>query len=86
MIVRHRHGPPFQGSPGSRPRTFPDMTDVLTWTIGQRLELEQHAELLRKEPAEVEGRPTRVEAAEITFGEWAEQTDCGRRASWSRSR
>lgn len=57
------------------------MTDVLTWTIGQRLELEQRAEQLRKELTEVEMRLARLEAAEITFGEWAEQTDGGRQPS-----
>lgn len=57
------------------------MTDVLTWTVQQRLELEERAELLRKELAEIEGRLARLEAAETVFGEWAEATDGGRRSS-----
>ncbi|MEV6400837.1 hypothetical protein AB0M39_39700 [Streptomyces sp. NPDC051907] len=57
------------------------MTDVLTWTLQQRLELEERAEVLRKELAEVEGRLVRLEAAEAVFGEWAEATDGGRRSS-----
>lgn len=57
------------------------MADVLTWTVQQRLELEERAEVLRKELAEVEGRLVRLEAAEAVFGEWAEATDGGRRSS-----
>lgn len=57
------------------------MVDVLTWTVQQRLELEERAEALRKELAEVEGRLVRLEAAEAVFGEWAEATDGGRRSS-----
>lgn len=34
--------------------------------------------MLRKEPADVEGRPARPEAAEAVFGEWAEATEGGR--------
>ncbi|WP_037650446.1 hypothetical protein [Streptomyces flavidovirens] len=57
------------------------MTDVLTWTVQQRLELEERAELLRKELAGVEARLARLEAAEVVFGEWAEATDGGRSSS-----
>ncbi|MFF6814955.1 hypothetical protein ACFZAG_34430 [Streptomyces sp. NPDC012403] len=41
------------------------MTDVLTWTVQQRLELEERAELLRTEPAGISSaRPGR--SSEIT--------------------
>jgi hypothetical protein len=56
------------------------MTDVLTWTVQQRLELEERAELLRKELAGIESQLTRLEAAEVVFGQWAEATDGGRRS------
>ena len=56
------------------------MTDVLTWTVQQRLELEERAELLRKELAGTESQLTRLEAAEVVFGQWAEATDGGRRS------
>ncbi|GAA2657924.1 hypothetical protein [Streptomyces lunalinharesii] len=56
------------------------MTDVLTWTVQQRLELEERAELLRRELAGVESQLTRLDAAEVVFGQWAEATDCGRRS------
>ncbi|MFJ2420023.1 hypothetical protein [Streptomyces brevispora] len=56
------------------------MTDVLTWTVQQRLELEERAELIRKELAGVESQLTRLDAAEVVFGQWAEATDCGRRS------
>ncbi|GAA3910070.1 hypothetical protein [Streptomyces lannensis] len=55
------------------------MTDVLTWTIGRRLELANRAELLRKELGELELEVARLEAAEVVFGQWAEATDGGRR-------
>ncbi|MEH0443855.1 MULTISPECIES: hypothetical protein [unclassified Streptomyces] len=45
------------------------MTDVLTWTVEQRVELEERAELLRKEQAGIETRLTRLEAAEVVFGQ-----------------
>jgi hypothetical protein len=46
------------------------MTDVLTWTVQQRLELEERAELLRTEPAGISSaRPGR--SSEIT----ADRTD-----------
>ncbi|MFI2780249.1 hypothetical protein [Streptomyces sp. ALB3] len=48
------------------------MTDVLTWTVQQRLELEERAGVLRKELDDVEGRLARLEAAEAGFGEWAD--------------
>ncbi|WP_415954419.1 hypothetical protein [Streptomyces sp. KLOTTS4A1] len=57
------------------------MTDVLTWTVQQRLELEERAQLLRKELAGVEARLARLEAAEVVFGGRAEATDSGRSAS-----
>ena len=57
------------------------MTDVLTWTIGRRLELAKRAELLRKELGELELEVARLEAAEVVFGQWAEATDGGRRPS-----
>src|SRR5689334_10043849 len=57
------------------------MTDVLTWTIGRRLELAKRAELLRKELGELELEVARLEAAEVVFGQWAETTDGGRRPS-----
>ncbi|WP_153812209.1 hypothetical protein [Streptomyces sp. SUK 48] len=57
------------------------MTDVLTWTVQQRLELEERARLLRKELAGVEARLVRLEAAEVVFGEWAEATDGGRNSA-----
>ncbi|WP_405673973.1 hypothetical protein [Streptomyces sp. NBC_01530] len=56
------------------------MTDVLTWTVQQRLELEERAELLRKELAGIESQLPRLEAAEVVFGQWAEATDGGRRS------
>jgi hypothetical protein len=55
--------------------------DVLTWTIEQRVQLAERAELLRKELAEIETRVDRLEAAEVVYGQWAEETDCGRRPS-----
>uniref|UniRef100_UPI001B3295BF hypothetical protein n=1 Tax=Streptomyces sp. GESEQ-4 TaxID=2812655 RepID=UPI001B3295BF len=57
------------------------MTDVLTWTVQQRLELEGPAELLRKELSGIESQLARLEAAEVVFGQWAEATDGGRRSS-----
>lgn len=45
------------------------MTDVLTWTIGRRFELAKRAELLRKELGELELEVTRLEAAEVVFGQ-----------------
>ena len=57
------------------------MTDVLTWTVQQRLELEGRAELLRKELSGIESQLARLEAAEVVFGQWAEATDGGRRSS-----
>ncbi|MFJ2417970.1 hypothetical protein [Streptomyces brevispora] len=57
------------------------MTDVLTWTVQQRLELEERAEPLRKELAGVESQLTRLDAAEVVFGQWVEATGCGRRSS-----
>ena len=62
------------------------MTDVLTWTIGRRLELAKRAELLRRELDELELGAARLEAAEVVFGQWVEATDGGRRASCRRSR
>lgn len=62
------------------------MADVLTWTIERRMRLTERAELLRKELAEVDAELGRLKAAEVVFGQWAEATDGGRRASWSRSR
>lgn len=62
------------------------MTDVLTWTVQQRLELEERAELLRKELAGIDSQLTRLEAAEVVFGQRRRTGDGGRRASWSRSR
>ncbi|WP_327723613.1 hypothetical protein [Streptomyces europaeiscabiei] len=56
------------------------MTDVLTWTVQQRLELEERAELLRKELAGTESQLTRLEAAEVVFRQWAEATDGVRRS------
>lgn len=56
------------------------MTDVLTWTVQQRLELEGRAELLRKELSGIESQLARLEAAEVVFGQWAEATDGGRRS------
>ncbi len=55
--------------------------DVLTWTIEQRVQLAERAELLHKELAEIETRVARLEAAEVVYGQWAEETDCGRRPS-----
>ena len=57
------------------------IVDVLTWTIEQRMQLAERAELLRKELAEIETRVARLEAAEVVYGQWAEETDCGRRPS-----
>lgn len=57
------------------------MTDALTWTVQQRLELEERAALLRKELTGVEARLARLEAAEAVFREWAEATDRGRSLS-----
>ena len=57
------------------------MTDVLTWTVQQRLELEGRAELLRKELSGIASQLARLEAAEVVFGQWAEATDGGRRSS-----
>ncbi|MEV3976375.1 hypothetical protein AB0K68_50985 [Streptomyces sp. NPDC050698] len=57
------------------------MVDVLTWTIERRMRLTERAELLRKELAEVDAELGRLEAAEAVFGQWAEATNGGRRAS-----
>ncbi|MGW1365398.1 hypothetical protein ACWCQP_49860 [Streptomyces chartreusis] len=57
------------------------MTDVLTWTIGRRLELAKRAELLRKELGELELEVARLEAAKVVFGQWVEATGGGRRPS-----
>ncbi|GAA1162846.1 hypothetical protein GCM10009654_19420 [Streptomyces hebeiensis] len=57
------------------------MVDVLTWTIERRLRLAEWAELLRKELAEIDAELSRLEAAEVVFGQWAEATDGGRRPS-----
>ncbi|MEV0784712.1 hypothetical protein AB0I52_17425 [Streptomyces sp. NPDC050423] len=53
------------------------MADVLTWTMEQRFQLEERAELLRMELAEIEAQVARLEAAQAVFGQWAEETDCG---------
>jgi len=53
------------------------MTDVLTWTIGRRLEPAKRAGLLGKELGELELEVARLEAAEVVFGQWAEATDGG---------
>ena len=52
------------------------MVDVLTWTVQQRLELEERGRLLREELAGVEVRLARLEAAEVVFGR-----RCGRDAA-----
>ncbi|MDX2757453.1 hypothetical protein [Streptomyces europaeiscabiei] len=57
------------------------MVDVLTWTIERRMRLTERAELLRKELAEIDAELSRLEAAEVVFGQWAEATDGGRRPS-----
>lgn len=57
------------------------MTDVLTWTIGRRLELAKRAELLRRELDGLELGVARLEAAEVVFGQWVEATGGGRRPS-----
>lgn len=62
------------------------MTDVLTWTIERRVQLTDQAELLRKEQAGLEAEAARLEVAEVLFGQSAEATDGGRRATRSRSR
>lgn len=57
------------------------MVDVLTWTIERRMRLTERAELLREELAEIDAELSRLEAAEVVFGQWAEATDGGRRPS-----
>ncbi|WP_406378493.1 hypothetical protein [Streptomyces sp. NBC_01618] len=57
------------------------MTDVLTWTVERRVQLAERAELLRKELTGIEAEVARLEAAETVFGQWAEETDGGRRRS-----
>ena len=57
------------------------MVDVLTWTIERRMQLTERAELLRKELGEIDAELSRLEAAEVVFGQWAEATDGGRRPS-----
>jgi hypothetical protein len=57
------------------------MVDVLTWTIERRMRLTERAELLRKEPTEIDAELGRLEAAEVVFGQWAGATDGGRRPS-----
>ena len=57
------------------------MVDVLTWTIERRVRLTERAGLLRKELAEIDAELSRLEAAEVVFGQWAEATDGGRRPS-----
>jgi hypothetical protein len=53
----------------------------LVWAVGGVLVPAERADLLRKEPAEIEGEAARLEAAEVAFGQWAEATDGGRRPS-----
>ncbi|MFC9626945.1 hypothetical protein ACFTXM_45655 [Streptomyces sp. NPDC056930] len=55
------------------------MVDVLTWTVERRVLLTDRAERLRKELAEIDVEMTRLEAAEVVFGQYAEATDGGRR-------
>lgn len=55
--------------------------DVLTWTMTRRVELVERAELLRKELAEIDTEVARLEAAEVVYGRWAEETDAGRASS-----
>lgn len=42
------------------------MVDVLTWTIERRMGLTERAELLRKEPAEIDAELGRLEVV----GQW----------------
>lgn len=62
------------------------MTDVLTWTIGRRLELAKRAELLRKELGELELEVARLEAAEVVFGQVQARGDPGHEGQQGRRR